>query len=227
MSSFVQIFAANTSGYIELKNNDVETTESKPLGELKACETYIIIFLMLRKNYFGPKSSLTDNNEWNALSTNNDDGQQQNCCGKMSKKSRISHKRAATASPLTSSIMIQKFKDHDKMLIQRGLVSAQGPQADDIFNLDEIGFDPNGRVLSTFSLRQKRSERRFSLQNGEHAPFWVSVIIAACTNGDILPPVIIHKGDTSTLIPGHFGLNLHPDYRVTCTPSGLCDWIMP
>ena len=81
MSSFVQIFAANTSGYIELKNNDVETTESKPLGELKACETYI------RKHYFGPKPSLTDNNESNGLSTtNNDDGHQQNCCGKMSRK---------------------------------------------------------------------------------------------------------------------------------------------
>jgi len=39
-------------------------------------------------------------------------------------------------------------------------------------------------------------ERRFVLRSANHAPFWESVILTACASGDILSPVIIHKGGT-------------------------------
>jgi len=42
--------------------------------------------------------------------------------------------------------MIKKFQEHDRLLIEKGFFGPEGPHAENVFNLDEIEFDPHGKI---------------------------------------------------------------------------------
>jgi len=129
--------------------------------------------------------------------------------GKIDKVSSLSQKRAAAASPDLGDDMLQKFID-DRWL---------DVDPDDIYNLDEWGVDPNGKHMKTYNLYRKRKVRRYRVQTGEHAPFWVSIVIAVTASGVLLPPLVIHKGSSKD-ISLYYAMNLHPSIGVTKTKSG-------
>jgi len=231
MSSFVRMHAEKTAKYMEEENNGVETNESKKLKGLKACGKFI------GKYFLGNMDSLHSNNN---DQINNENNSSENSSslqkplpfekniikGSMVKASTISYKRAQASSPSRHEEMINMFLKHDQELITKGVFGVEGPLAENVFNLDEIGFDPHGRILGVYSLRntaEKKEERAFILQSDEHAPFWVSVILTACANGDLLAPIIIHKGGSEGSMPGNFVMNLPNEYRVTATKSGYSD----
>jgi hypothetical protein len=215
MSAFVRKYVQDVAQLKELQDNSWNNgivqqdkgyadQTSCFLRNFKACPTFI------RNRFFGT----VDSDKTTGAATS---------VGTMTKASPLSLKRAAAASPTLNALMIKKFLEHNQILIGKGLFSALGPLARNNINLDEIGIDPHGKISMLYSLNRGRRERRFTLQSGEHAPFWVSVIIAACANGDLLFPVIIHQGGSFEDMPGNFALRLNENYHVTSTPSGYSD----
>ena len=146
-----------------------------------------------------------------------------NVTGKFTKTSAISHKRIQAANPILGSIMTKKFILNNAQLISEGCFGETGViEARHVANTDEIGFDPEGKMLAHFSLTKKREERAFTAHTSEHAAFHVTVCLTAIADGTMLPPLIIHQGGTETMMPAHFALNLDPEmkFRITSSPSG-------
>lgn len=143
--------------------------------------------------------------------------------GKFSKASAISQKRMLAANPTLGSNMTKKFIEDNLRLIADGYFGDAGViVARQVANSDEIGFDPDGKMLAKFSLTKARDERTFSARTSEHAPFHATVCLTAIADGTMLPPLIIHQGGTETMMPAHFALNLDPamKFRITSSPSG-------
>jgi hypothetical protein len=86
------------------------------------------------------------------------------------------------------------------------------PRADQIWNADEIGFDPDGkwdRVVCTF--KWCMSNKLWMTKTGEKAPFWVSMLYFVRADGMChLSPSICHiprisiKAMHSTFLTGQF-----------------------
>jgi len=95
-----------------------------------------------------------------------------NTAPKMTKTSPLSLPRVKGTSPVVLNKMFEKFIAHQEDLITKGIFPPGGPAACQVINVDEVGFDPEGRVLSTFSTSKGSGERRFHARTGEHAPFW-------------------------------------------------------
>lgn len=95
------------------------------------------------------------------------------------------------------------------------------PRADQIWNADEIGFDPDGkwdRVVCTF--KWCMSDKLWMTKTGEKAPFWVSMLYFVRADGMChLPPTICHK--SKNLNKSHT-LYL-PNWTVHATESGYFD----
>lgn len=140
----------------------------------------------------------------------------------MRRVSNLSHKRAAAADPLLHQRMLRKFLEDDAQLIQKGFFQGGSPRPEDIYNMDEVGMDPTGRPLPTYRIFNG-PDRRFRSKSGEKAPFRASVVLCIRADGEVLPPLIVHKGGTDTSLRGDFVIGLHPSFMVTCTKSGYID----
>ena len=70
------------------------------------------------------------------------------------------------------------------------------PRADQVWNCDEIGFDPNGKwdkIVCTH--KWCTSEKLWKTRTGERAPFWVSILTFVRADGQChVPPAICHQG---------------------------------
>lgn len=185
-------------------NNGEDTAESERYKKAKCCRNFI------KDNFMNPSKY-----------------QLHECVGtanpKLSKNSDMSFKRAAAAAdPTRSSTMTRMFKAHVNDLIRRGVFPPEGPEAANVEDWDEIGFDPWGRSHKVFSLFKTVNERRMNLRSGEHADFWATVLFGSIANGELTRPTVIHQGGSVDEFRGDFCLNLHPDFKVDCTPSGYC-----
>ena len=83
------------------------------------------------------------------------------------------------------------------------------PRPDQVWNCDKIGIDPNGnwtRIVCTY--KWCTLGQIWKTQDGEHAPFWVTVLFYTRGDGQcFIPPTIIHQGAEWS---GDMGLNI-PD----------------
>ena len=96
------------------------------------------------------------------------------------------------------------------------------PRPDQIWNADEVGFDPNGswlKIVCTFLWCMK--QKIWITQTGERAPFWVSFLFFTRADGQcFIPPTIVHK---SCNLTGAHGLNIPGNWITHATPSGYMD----
>ena len=60
------------------------------------------------------------------------------------KAANLSHERAKQVDPNGNAEMFAKFAAHDQELISEGKIPASGFAAENVYNMDEIGFDPTG-----------------------------------------------------------------------------------
>jgi hypothetical protein len=111
----------------------------------------------------------------------------------------------------------QFYEDHGYTL-EDGSV----PEASQIWNGDEIGFDPNGKWEPVFYIMpHKRKMRVFQARSGERAPFWGTMFFWSRADGQcFIPPTIVHQG--AALAELHI-LNLPPDWQTHVSPSGYMD----
>jgi hypothetical protein len=85
--------------------------------------------------------------------------------------SGYSKSRAESGTDLRSSIMTGKFLESDADLFKRGILKTPNPLAHQVYNGDEVGFDPNGKWYKIYSL-VSAAIRLFKICEGEKAPFW-------------------------------------------------------
>ena len=77
------------------------------------------------------------------------------------------------------------------------------PQPEDwqVYNVDEVGFDPNGGLEKVYVDSDEGNAREFTITTADKAPFWVTGIYFTRADGQMLiPPGIIHKaaGESTT-----------------------------
>jgi hypothetical protein len=105
------------------------------------------------------------------------------------------------------------------------------PPASQVYNGDEIGFDPNGQSPRVVSFRWTKNH--YALGTGEKAPFWVTVFFMTRADGTVvIPPCIIHMGvcpgeDLSGIVDynlSSFGPDLESDKYI---PSDFLYWQNP
>jgi hypothetical protein len=100
------------------------------------------------------------------------------------------------------------------------------PNADQVYNGDKIGFDPNGKFSRTlhYCPEGKPPPRSFRLHKGERAPFWATMFYWFESTGvHPCPPLIIHQGGEGDTIRGDYLDGLPEDWFVHATPSGYMD----
>lgn len=134
------------------------------------------------------------------------------------KPSDLSERRAAAKNEETTGEMFSKIRamydDHQA----RGILLGSEPDSDQVWNGDEVGFDPKGRWQQVLTSSRNRV---FRTTTGEKAPFWVSAWIWTRADGQcFIPPALVHQG--SQLSEFH-ALNLPSDWVVHATPSGYQD----
>ena len=96
------------------------------------------------------------------------------------------------------------------------------PRSTQVWNCDEIRFDPNGKwhkVVCNYKLFQ--GERMWKVQTGERAPFWCTLLVLTRSDGKcFIPPIIFHQAkDYSQDIHHNIPLN----WTVHHTYSGYMD----
>jgi len=96
------------------------------------------------------------------------------------------------------------------------------PRADQVWNVDEIGFDPNGkweRIINTH--KWCVTDKAWKTKTGEHAPFWVSMLYFIRADGQaFVPPTVVHKKSNLT---GDLFLNLPDNWITHNNESGYMD----
>jgi hypothetical protein len=96
------------------------------------------------------------------------------------------------------------------------------PRADQVWNCDEVGIDPNGnwfKIVCTF--KWCMTEKIWKTQTGERAPFWCSFLFFSRADGQcFIAPTVIHQ---ATEMTAGFLLNLPGNWVVHTTPSGYMD----
>jgi hypothetical protein len=112
----------------------------------------------------------------------------------MRKISNLSHKRAAASCPALHIAMIEKFIEDDKLMLEEGWFESGTYTAADVFNMDEIGLDPSGRPMKTYSLH-RANQRRFRSKSGEKAPLHTTLVLCVSASGEMLTPVVILRRD--------------------------------
>lgn len=108
------------------------------------------------------------------------------------KTSKLSHNRAAANANYLNAELFGRIKEFFK---KHGIDFDKGekPEADQMYNGDEIGFDPTGKWHRVISFI-------WDVQNnmcaaGEKAPFWVTVWFITRADGEeFIEPCIIHQG---------------------------------
>ena len=96
------------------------------------------------------------------------------------------------------------------------------PRPSQCWNCDEIGIDPTGKwckIVCTW--KYCMSEKIWKCKDGEHAPFWVTVLFFTRADGQcFLPPVVVHKGAEQT---ADFHYGVPADWLIHHSPSGYMD----
>eukprot|EP00545_Synedropsis_sp_CCMP1620_P002775 CAMPEP_0119009844 /NCGR_PEP_ID=MMETSP1176-20130426/4633_1 /TAXON_ID=265551 /ORGANISM="Synedropsis recta cf, Strain CCMP1620" /LENGTH=491 /DNA_ID=CAMNT_0006962423 /DNA_START=277 /DNA_END=1750 /DNA_ORIENTATION=+ len=96
------------------------------------------------------------------------------------------------------------------------------PRADQVWNCDEVGIDPNGKwtkIVCTF--KWCMTEKIWKTQTGERAPFWCSFLFFSRADGQsFIAPTVIHQGAEMS---ADFLLNLPGNWIVHASPSGYMD----
>ena len=93
------------------------------------------------------------------------------------------------------SCFTKEVMKKDAELIEAGVFPPGGLPAERIFNLDETGFDLNGKFAATFHCNKDSNSRSFQIMKGEqHAPFWVTLLVAISATGQLLNPMLIFQG---------------------------------
>ena len=111
------------------------------------------------------------------------------------KDSSLSPERAKASNPAIMSCFTKEVMKKDAELIAEGVFPPGGLPAERIFNLDETGFDPNGKFAATFHCNKDSNSRSFQIMKGEqHAPFWVTLLVAISATGQLLNPMLIFQG---------------------------------
>ena len=140
------------------------------------------------------------------------------------KKSNLSLKRAAAANPVLDHIMRMEMEAVYDQHFEAKILPARRPSANQVWNGDEIGWDPNGKARSTFSGRREPGERGFRHVTGERAPFWATMFFFTRADGDRpVPPMIVHQGGSDSEMPASVALYLPEDWGIHCTASGYMD----
>ena len=80
------------------------------------------------------------------------------------------------------------------MIIPSDLNDIQ-PRATQVWNCDEVGFDPNGRwskVICTYKFFQ--GEQKWKVKTGERSSFWCTLLVFTQADGECFtPPIIVHR----------------------------------
>ncbi|KAJ1397249.1 hypothetical protein B484DRAFT_472135, partial [Ochromonadaceae sp. CCMP2298] len=146
------------------------------------------------------------------------------------KDSNLDAKRAIAGNPILDSAMKGLYDVFFDGLYDSGEMKTRRPLAHQVFNGDEIGFDPNGKFRASYEYcgtahgARAPHTRSCRLHHGERSPFWVTMFFMSCANGTHhIPPVIVHQGADATRIRGDFLLNIPGDWAVQSTPSGYMD----
>ena len=96
-------------------------------------------------------------------------------------------------NPLLTEEMFNKIEAMYEDHFQRGILKTRHPQAHQVFNGDEIGFDPTGRWGKV--IRFAWDTANYTLGSAEKAPFWTTAWFWSRADGSIcLSPTIIHQG---------------------------------
>ena len=113
-------------------------------------------------------------------------------------------------------------KSIDELLVVPKDLDVIQPRADQVWNVDEIGIDPNGkwtRIVCTY--KWCNIAKVWKTQEGEHAPFWVTLCFFTRADGQVfIPPTIVHKSVEWTK---DLSLNIPDNWVVHSTPSGYMD----
>mmetsp|Transcript_3316 Transcript_3316/g.7611 ORF Transcript_3316/g.7611 Transcript_3316/m.7611 type:complete len:215 (+) Transcript_3316:1524-2168(+) len=122
--------------------------------------------------------------------------------------------------------MKAKFLARYAVLYQTGVLKTEAPTAQQVWNGDELGWDPNGNFSATltYDIDGGPAQRGFRLSKGNKAPFWVTMFFFSRVDGvPMVPPVLVHKGGTATHTPSVFLQGVPPDWTVHNTASGYMD----
>eukprot|EP00961_Rhodomonas_salina_P269101 3636279-Rhodomonas_salina.1 len=86
------------------------------------------------------------------------------------------------------------YEEHHRL----GILKTKVPHPSQIFNSDEIGFDPTGKWSRVLAFRWGKTS--YTIGTGERAPFWVSVFFWSRADGVLsIPPCIIHQGPSDKI----------------------------
>jgi len=79
--------------------------------------------------------------------------------------------------------------------LRAGLMAAYVPDESQVFNGDEVGFDPSGTWARVLSLKGDRVNAMVG--TGEKAPFWATLFFISRADGQVVvPPTVVHQGVT-------------------------------
>ena len=96
------------------------------------------------------------------------------------------------------------------------------PRADQVWNCDEIGIDPNGKwhkIVNTYKFCQV--EKVWKTLDGERAPFWCTVLFFTRADGQcFIPPTLVHQSNEVT---ADIFMNVPGNWISHATPSGYMD----
>jgi hypothetical protein len=143
-----------------------------------------------------------------------------------SKDSNLDVKRAIAGNPILDSAMKSAIENLYADLFAQGILKTPHPLPHQVWNGDEIGFDPNGSFLATYGYTSGGTppRRSFRLHSGERAPFWVTMFFMSRADGQHpIPPTIVHQGGDEHSLRGDLSLELNADWVVHSTPSGYMD----
>ncbi|KAJ1426457.1 hypothetical protein B484DRAFT_397575 [Ochromonadaceae sp. CCMP2298] len=150
-----------------------------------------------------------------------------NGVARFTKDSNISEKRAEAANPILHSVMQEKFLAKYAAMYKSNLLKTEVPLAHQIWNGDEVGWDPNGKYRGTFGFNADGvppAGRAFRVHKGEKAPFWATLFMWSCASGEhTVPPIVVHKGGSAKHTRADFYLGALPDWVIHNTESGYMD----
>ena len=137
-------------------------------------------------------------------------------------RANLTSKNTSSSSPITPKISIQQPTiPLDPKTVPKDLKEIQ-PRPYQVWDCDEIDFDPNGswlRVVSTYKFFM--GKHIWKSQTGERAPFRCTDMIFNRADGEcFMPPMIVHQAKNYTQ---DLHWNLPSDWLVHNTLSGYID----
>ena len=96
------------------------------------------------------------------------------------------------------------------------------PRPSQFWNFDEIGINLNGKWCKViFTYKYCMTDKIWKCQDGEDAPYWVTVLFFTRADGQcFLPPIIVHQG---AALSTDFLYGIPDDWIVHHSPSGYMD----